>query len=54
MYDKVPALSGLATAVIAPEFIPTGPSKSDWSAAIAGVLVLVVREVVWFIRNRKK
>lgn len=54
MYDKVPVVIAGAAAAAAP-ILPTipGPTETEWKSAIVGILVLAVREFVWWLRNRK-
>lgn len=50
MYDKVPAAVA-ALAVSAAPVVP-GPTKDEWVATAAGLFTLLLRELVWWIRNR--
>lgn len=52
MYDKTPA----ALAALAVSAVPAlpGPSKNEWSIAVVGLVSLLVREAVWWLRNRRK
>lgn len=51
-YDKVPVAVGALVATVVP--VVPGPSKSEWSIALVGLVSLAVRELVWWIRNRRK
>lgn len=51
-HDPVPGLVALAGVTMLPSL--PGPTKDEWAGALVGVVALVVREFVWWIRNRKK
>lgn len=51
MYDGVPVVSGLVTTGVLAQ---VGPTKEEWSGVVMAVLALVVRELVWWLRNRKQ
>lgn len=50
MYDKVPAALTATALSVAP--VLPGPSKNEWGLAVAGLFTLVIRELVWWLRNR--
>lgn len=50
--DLVPSSIGALVASAVPA-VP-GPTKNEWGIAIVGLASLLVRELVWWIRNRKK
>lgn len=63
MYDKVPALVAgavmTAANVVAP-VIPVevltnlpGPSRSEYVGVVSTIVTLLIRELVWWFRNRK-
>lgn len=49
-YDKVPAV---VTAAVLGGLPVVGPSRDEWAAAIGGALALLVREILWWVRNRR-
>lgn len=49
-YDSVPVVAAAAVLTAAPAL--PGPTRDEWAGAAFGVLALVVRELVWWIRNR--
>lgn len=51
MYDKVPVLMGSLVAAVAP-VIP-GPSQGEWQSVAMAAIALLVRELVWWFRNRR-
>lgn len=51
MYDKVPALIA-ALGVTAAPILP-GPTRDEWAGTIGGLLALVVRELIYWFRNRR-
>lgn len=50
--DKVPATVASIVAVAAPT-VP-GPTKDEWAGMVMALGALVIREVIWWIRNRRK
>lgn len=50
--NKIPFLLGAAVTSAAP-MLP-GPTKSEWGAAAVGILGLLVRELLYFLANRRK
>lgn len=52
MYDKVPA--AVSAVVLGALPVVPGPSKAEWAATLGGLLALGVRELVWWLRNRRK
>lgn len=50
-YDVVPAALSLPVATAAD--LATGPSQSEWKGLIIAALTLLVREALWWFRNRK-
>lgn len=53
-HDKVPFVSGVVASVVVPGLVPSGPSKTEWAGAVVGLVGLLVRELVWWLRHRKK
>lgn len=53
-FDIVPSALALPMAAVADVAIaPSGPSQSEWSGLVMAALALVVRELLWWLRNRK-
>lgn len=51
MHDKVPFVVGALTAGVLPS-VP-GPTHNEWGIALVGLGSLLIRELVWWLRNRK-
>lgn len=51
MQDKVPALVATGALAVAP--VLPGPTKDEWAAAAFGFAALLIRELVFWFRNRK-
>lgn len=51
-YDKVPVVLGSLVAGVVP-VIP-GPTEGEWTATLFGLVALAVRELVWWLRNRRR
>lgn len=50
-YDGVPAT--IASAVLAVTPALPGPTRNEWAVALGGLVALVVRELAWWLRNRR-
>lgn len=58
-YDVIPAVTGAAIGSVAAPVLAQvgalpGPQQEEWAGAIIGVVMLAIRELVWWLRNRKK
>lgn len=51
-HDPLPGVVGTAVATVLPNL--PGPTKDEWAGALVAVVALVVRELVWWVRNRRK
>lgn len=50
--DRIPAVTGLVSAAVATG-IP-GPTHEEWTGVAMAFVALVIREAVWWLRNRRK
>lgn len=50
-WSALPAFSGV---LAAGGLDVVGPSKEEWMGPVMAVLALVVREVIWWLMNRKR
>lgn len=50
MYDKVPGLMAAAVTTAAP-YLP-GPTRDEWVGTGMALAALLVRELIWWLRNR--
>lgn len=50
MYDKVPAATTAVVLTVAPQL--PGPTRDEWVGMASGLFALVVRELLWWLRNR--
>lgn len=54
-YDAVPAALTLPLVAVADVAANSpGPTESEWSGLLMAALALAVREVLWWLRNRKR
>lgn len=51
MHDKIPFVVGTMAAGVAP--VLPGPTRSEWAAAGVALVSLAIREIVWWLRNRR-
>jgi len=49
--DSTPMLAGVVAAATLP--VLPGPTKDEWAGAVVAVVALLVRELFWFLRNRR-
>lgn len=50
--DVIPASLGALVAAVVPAL--PGPTRDEWGGAIVAVVALLVRELAWFLRNRRR
>ena len=52
MHDKVPFLVASVMSSAAP--VLPGPTQDEWTGTVMALVALVIREVVYWWRNRKR
>lgn len=52
MYDKVPGM--VTAAVVAAAPVLPGPTRDEWVGTASALAALLLREFLWWLRNRKR